>query len=117
MEQGSSNTKNLIIAGVVLLALIAAGYFYASRERINDNELLVGVPINRDQVIDGDLLSTLGQLKRLRLDESIFSNQSFMSLTDQSKPLTPQTSGRINPFSPFEAPPSAFPSASSTPSR
>jgi hypothetical protein len=116
MEQGSSNTQNLIIAGVVLLVLLGAGYFYATRDRVSDTDLLVGVPINRDQVIDGDLLSTLGQLKRLRLDETIFSNQSFMSLTDQSKPLPAQTSGRANPFAPFDATPSVFPS-SSTPSR
>ncbi len=121
MEQGSSNTKNLVIAGVILLALIAAGYFYTSRERIDDSELLVGVPVSHNQVIDGNLLSTLSQLKRLRLDESIFSNQSFVSLTDQSKPLAPQTSGRINPFAPFDVVNTTFTSSpissSSTPSR
>ena len=116
MEKGLSNTKNLIIAGVILLALLAAGYFYTTRERIDDADLLVGVPISRDQAIDGDLLSTLGQLKRLRLDESIFSNQSFLSLTDQSKPLPSQTSGRTNPFAPLDFTSSIFVSTS-TPSR
>lgn len=116
MEQGSSNTKNLIIAGVILLALLGAGYFYASRERVNDADLLVGIPVSSEQAIDGDLLSTLRELKRLRLDESIFSNQSFVSLTDQSRPLPAQTSGRINPFAPFEVfVPATF--ASSSPLR
>ena len=116
MEQGSSNTKNLIIAGIILAILLVAGYFYTTRERINDTDLLVGIPITSEQEIDGDLLSTLRELKRLRLDESIFSNPSFVSLTDQSKPLPSQTSGRINPFAPLEALiPTTF--ASSSPSR
>lgn len=102
MEQGSSNTKNLIIAGVILVALLGAGYFYTTRDRVSDADLLVGIPITSEQAIDGDLLSTLRELKRLRLDESIFSDQSFLSLTDQSRPLPPQTSGRINPFAPLE---------------
>lgn len=112
MEQGSSNTRNLIIAGVVLLALIAAGYFYTTRDRVGDADLLVGVPISSERAIDGDLLSTLRELKRLRLDEAIFSDQAFLSLTDQSKPLPAQTSGRINPFAPFDSVQSAFSSSS-----
>lgn len=103
MEQGSSNTKNLIIAGVVLVGFIIAGYFYTTRDRVDDADLLVGIPISAEKAIDGDLLSTLRELKRLRLDESIFSDQSFVSLTDQSRPLPVQTSGRINPFAPLES--------------
>jgi len=113
MEQGSSNTKNLIIAGVVLIALIAAGYYYTTRDR-SSADLLIGIPTIENQIIDSDLLSTLSQLKRLRLDETIFSNPSFMSLTDQSKPLQAQTSGRTNPFAPLDSF-SAF--SSSTPAR
>jgi hypothetical protein len=116
MEQGSSNTKNLIVAGVVLVAIIIAGYLYSTRDRIDDTDLLVGIPISSEKVIDGDLLSTLRELKRLRLDEAIFSSQSFLSLTDQSRPLPAQTSGRINPFAPLESTiPTAF--ASSSPLR
>lgn len=112
MEKGSSNTKNLLIAGAILVVLIAAGYFYATRERVSDSDLLVGVPITGEKAIDGDLLSTLRELKRLRLDESIFSDPSFVSLTDQSKPLPPQVSGRINPFAPLESASSAFSTSS-----
>jgi len=114
METGSSNTKNLVIAGVILAVLIFAGYYYTTRDRSSNVDLLVNIPVEGNQVIDGDLLSTLGQLKRLRLDETIFSNQTFISLTDHSRPLSPQTSGRTNPFAPIDASSAFLPSNSTS---
>jgi hypothetical protein len=110
-----NNTRNLVITIAILIAFIGAAYFYITRETVSDADLLVGVPIAGTATIDGDLLSTLRELKRLRLDDSIFTMPSFVSLTDQSRPLPPQTSGRINPFAPLESSASVF--STSTPGR
>ncbi|MFA6095459.1 MAG: hypothetical protein WC767_01295 [Candidatus Paceibacterota bacterium] len=112
MEKGISNTKNIIIAAVILAVIIFAGYFYSTRDRSADTDLLVGVPVD-GAVIDGDLLSTLRELKGLRLDEGIFQDPVFRSLVDKSRPLASQNSGRPNPFAPLESS-AAFSSATST---
>ncbi len=115
MEQGKSNTRNLLVAAAILLACIGAAYFYLTRDTVSDTDLLVGIPITGPESIDGDLLSTLRELKRLSLDEKIFSDPSFKSLIDHSRPLPPQTSGRLNPFAPLESTQTVF--STSTPTR
>ena len=55
---------------------------------------------NPSSSISGDLLVTLGSLHTIRLDNSIFSNPVFVSLSDFGTTLPDQPSGRRNPFAP-----------------
>ncbi len=46
-------------------------------------------------------LTTLTSLKRIKIDKSIFSNKSFISLRNNAVKIDPVSPGRVNPFSPI----------------
>ena len=97
--KGSS--KNLIIVVVLIVLVAVAAYFYVGRDQSGDT-LLVGVQ-GENPAVDGDLLSALRELKKLKLDQEIFKNPAWLSLSDFSQTLAPQEKGRINPFAPFSS--------------
>ena len=97
----TNTSRNLIIALAALLIVGAAGYFYATRDRSADDSLTSVSADEQAAAVDGDLLRTLGQLKKLKLDDSIFSDPVWQSLTDFGQTLVPQASGRPNPFAPL----------------
>ncbi len=98
---------NVLIAVVILIAVIGAGYFYATRDRAAEDLLLESSFDNG--AVDGDLLSALGKLRTITLDEAIFQNPVFMSLSDFSTTIEPQPSGRQNPFAPLSSPAQSIP--------
>lgn len=95
--------RNLIISLAILLIVGFAGYFYVTRDRVSDADLLVGVPVQNVASVDGDLLSALSDLRTLRLDDTIFSNPKFNSFQNFSTTIQPQPAGRQNPFAPLSA--------------
>lgn len=96
----SGSSKNLLFVGLVIVALVIAAYFYFTADRTSDRDLLESVSVAS---LDGDLLTTLEQLKTISLDETVFVNPIFLSLTDFSRELVAQPVGRVNPFAPFTA--------------
>lgn len=103
MNEKTNTWKNSLIALTVLAIVGLAGYFYAARDRTDDS-LLTGVSTAEGNAIDGDLLRTLGKLKKLNLDDSIFKNESWQSLRDFGRTLSPEPRGRANPFAPLTSP-------------
>ena len=51
-----------------------------------------------DNSISGDLLVTLGSLHTIKLDNTIFTNPTFVSLSDFGVTLPTLPAGRRNPF-------------------
>ena len=51
--------------------------------------------------VSKELLVTLTNLRTIRLDDSIFSDPSFISLADYGVTIPPQPVGRRNPFAPL----------------
>lgn len=98
--QDKKNT-NLVIVGIVILAVAVACYFYVTRDQ-SPTDLLTGETAGVALSVDGDLISALSSLRRLKMDDSIFANPVWLSLTDFGQTLSPQPSGRPNPFAPFE---------------
>jgi len=92
--------KNYIIIGAIVLVVIIAGYFYATRDQSPDATL---VATTATTTVDSDLLSALRELRKLHLDDTIFTSQAWLSLTDFGKTLAPMASGRPNPFAPLDA--------------
>ncbi len=50
---------------------------------------------------DTAFLSALSSLKNIKIDTSLFSDKSFMSLKNNAVKIDSITPGRVNPFSPF----------------
>ncbi len=48
-----------------------------------------------------DLLATLGNLNTITLDETLFTDEIFQSLTDFGVTIPEQSAGRRNPFAPI----------------
>jgi hypothetical protein len=102
----NENLKNIIIGAVVVLVIGGAAYFYMTREPYIEEPLLTGVQTASSAVsLDGSFISALSSLRRLRLDDSIFKNPAWDTLTDFGKTLAPQPYGRPNPFAPINGSP------------
>jgi hypothetical protein len=97
----SQKTKQIIIAVIVIgIAFFGFKMFFTS-----------DVPSDVSLSVDGagdtyiqegqEILVLLEQLSNINLDNSIFSNQIFLSLVNFEKPLEPQIEGRPNPFLPI----------------
>jgi len=95
----SSLLKNMLLA-LALAALSWFGYrfFFASDEAALEAED-VGMFPDAARETQG-LLRTLQQLKDIRLDGSLFSDERFRSFVDYRQPLTDEPAGRENPFAP-----------------
>ena len=91
--------KTALIGIVVLLA---AGYVYftyfsggSATPTLSSSDATTAVSQN--------LLVTLQNLHTIKLDDSVFSDPAFQSLTDFGVTIPPQTVGRQDPFSPLSS--------------
>ena len=87
--------KNLIMIVVVVAALAALYYFYSSGGQ--DALLTTEEP---DSPVSQEILATLGNLRTIKLDSSVFQDPLFLSLSDFGVTIPPATAGRRNPFAP-----------------
>lgn len=88
---------NKTLIGGVVLAVLAV-YIYISYFRTPSDPLLTST---ENSVVSSELLVTLSQLHIITLDNSIFSDPVFLSLSDFGVQIDPQNVGRRNPFSPI----------------
>ncbi len=95
-----SKYKNIIIALVVIVGAFIAYQSFTSNKA---TAVLTATPTSTVSPVEQDLIALLLQLHSIKLDESIFTNQSFMSLQDFSQEIVPQPVGRTNPFAPLGA--------------
>ncbi len=89
--------SNYLIIGVVTLVLLAGGYWYMSSQSGNDQPLTSDLTVNPAQA---KFQALVGELTSISFDTKIFSDARFTSLTDIATPVTPESSGRIDPFAP-----------------
>lgn len=94
----SALIKNILIVAVVA-GVGFVGYNYLSRDPAGDT--LVTVSGDGTSQMGAQVLSALNQLQQLKLDESVFSDKTFKSLKDFSRPLPTESVGRLNPFAPI----------------
>lgn len=97
------NYKRIILAGFAIFAVFA--YLSVPQKETQAQEPLVvadtavaGVGNNQK---GREILALLADLKKISLDESIFSDPIFQSLKDFSVELAPEPKGRQNPFAPI----------------
>jgi len=105
--------KNMVVIGVFAAAAALLYYFYSSS---GETPLLseAQAPVSQE------ILVTLGNLRTIRLDDSVFTNPLFISLSDFGVTIPPAAAGRRNPFAPVGSggslvTPAATSSATTTP--
>lgn len=97
----SQTTKQIILI-VIAVIVIFVGYkvFFVNPDGGNDT--LQAVKINSDELAEGQvILSLLDKLNKVKLDEEVFSNKTFVSLVDFEREIADQVKGRQNPFLPI----------------
>jgi len=88
------------IALVLLTVLFVGGVTYYMLTKDGDTPLLT----QNDALVNPasqELLALLGDLNEIALDDSIFTNEVFASLTDFGVVILPEPISRRNPFAPF----------------
>lgn len=97
MIQFLKDNKMLTFGGILVLAaaLIYFMFFSGPSEE-------VGVVVQEEtSSVSRELIITLSNLNTIRLDNSIFSDPVFLSLSDFGEQIPLQNVGRYNPFAPF----------------
>jgi hypothetical protein len=91
--------KNMIlvlgILGIILALVVYLNFFSGSA-----SDALLASTADNTSPVSQDLLVTLSNLHTIRLDNSIFSDPLFQSLTSFGVELPPENVGRRNPFLP-----------------
>lgn len=108
-EQGNSN---VFIVLAIFVAIGIAGYFYITRDQSTEDLLVSTVMDAQSAPLDSNFIVALNELKRLKLDDSLFSTALWKSLTDFGQELAPQEKFRPNPFAPL---PPSIETGTSTP--
>lgn len=105
----NSTLKNILIF-VLIFAVLAGGYYFfignkTETQGLTSIDPVTGVDISpADDGVGSEFLSTLLNIKNIKLDNSIFLSSAFKSLQDYTTILVDQgNSGRSNPFAPIGA--------------
>lgn len=93
--------QNKVAIGVMVL-LAGLLYFYNAYWSGEAVELLT-TDVPTGSVASEELLITLANLRTITLDNKVFSDKVFMSLTDFGVVIPPENVGRRNPFAPLGA--------------
>jgi hypothetical protein len=89
--------KMMIGGGVALVIAIFVYFTYFS----GSSSTPALTTSDQATTVSQNLLVTLQNLHTIKLDESIFSNPVFLSLTDFGVTIPPENVGRQDPFAPL----------------
>jgi hypothetical protein len=95
MDFFKKNAVLLGIIGAIFIGLVIYLNFFANTPSA---ELLTAT---QPSPVSQELLATLSNLHTIKLDNSIFSDPAFLSLTNFGVELPPEAVGRRNPFLPI----------------
>lgn len=121
MHVQSSNTIKNIGIGVVTLLVVAGAYVFLVNDSTEDTQLLT---VNSPAGIGADasfntagsrvgeaqeVVRILSELKLISIDANIFSDPTFITLTDFHREIPQEPFGRQDPFLPGEGVKSSVP--------
>lgn len=107
--------KNKMVIAVAAGALVLLGGYFAFFGG-QDTPLLQTTSGDTASPVTRELLLTLGDLRAVRLDESVFANTVFRDLVDFGIEIPLQPIGRRNPFEALSSTPKPR-TATTTPAR
>ena len=98
----SSTIRNImLLVGVIAVAgVIYYTFFSGDEEEALTNDGISGK--EQVQLETETLLARIQDLSQIKIDQSLFSDPRFMSLTNWRVELPEESSGRTNPFAPIE---------------
>lgn len=111
-ERIAKNRQAVGVVVIVALALIYYFFFYSSSP---STPALSSVTANDASPTSQQLLVTLASLHTIKLDNTLFQDPVFMSLSDYGVTIPTQPVGRRNPFAPIEGMSMTQPAATSSP--
>jgi hypothetical protein len=94
MKLKSNPTLLLLVA----LFVAAGTYWYFFQSPAQDAPLTTSS--SSDNAAEQQFQSLVSQLQPISFNTSIFSDPRFMALVDLSTSITPEASGRLDPFAP-----------------
>ena len=93
--------KNIFIA-IVIAVVVFFLYtrFFSSSDNDSNSLLIAGSSggTAQESVVGKEFLTVLLELRSIELDTSLFEDRAFLILKDFSQEVSPQPSGRPNPF-------------------
>jgi regulatory protein YycI of two-component signal transduction system YycFG len=94
----------MLIIIIIIIAFIAYTFLFGGKK---DKSLLVSDSVtensnNADTAVESDLLTLLLDIRSIKLNQDVFSNNAFKSLEDFGQDIAPEPVGRNNPFAPID---------------
>lgn len=95
--------ENKGLATIVIVSVLGVGGYFAYRSGSATDALLTasGATSTPTSRVSRELLLTLGDLRSITLDNSLFTDAAFTSLVDFRVDIPLQPVGRTNPFAPL----------------
>ena len=96
--------ENKLFVAIALLAVCGGGYYFFT-QKTGSTDLVTTTDSSAVPEAE-EILQKLSTLQEIQLDESVFRDPVYLSLSDFGVVLTPEPIGRRNPFLPitFAAP-------------
>lgn len=92
--------SNVVTMVIVTIILAGGGYWYFTSQSGNDAPLTGSGPsLSAEQT---EFESLVSQLEPISFNTEIFSDPRFVSLVDLKTPISPEPSGRVDPFAPIQ---------------
>jgi hypothetical protein len=94
-------SSNILAFGVVLIVvLLAGGYLYTKDAPVVEGDL-VTTPVSSASITEQSFITLFQQLESISLDTDFFDDLLYRSLEDISTAISPETSGKADPFRPY----------------
>jgi hypothetical protein len=94
-------SNSTILFAIITLVIAAGAYWYFSTQTGNETTLTANVEENQTQTQFKMLVSEMNTISLSGDAISIFSDPKFLALTDLATQVTPEESGRLDPFAPI----------------
>ena len=97
----SENQNNKLYAILLVVIIIAFAWYFFFREKPSQDLALLELESGPSSATTFEILSTLNQVRNLKIDSEFFRSQAYQSLVDYNVEIIPQPIGRQNPFAPI----------------
>jgi len=90
---------NLITAVILTLIVLAGGYWFFTSRSGTQAPLTASNPVEENPA-QTQFQALVSQLQPVSFTTDIFSDPRFTALVDLTTPISPESSGRLDPFAP-----------------